>query len=79
MNPFANPEEAMEYTYVEFPKVEAPAFELASFDQELAPETSSNSFVDFLKFDFSSTQNDTPVVQTAVFQDFKEVLPPANA
>ncbi len=75
MNPFANPEEALVYTYEEFPKPEsAGAFELTAFDQELNPRGSTQGFVDFLNFDSSSLVSDTPVVQIAVFQDFKEVL-----
>jgi hypothetical protein len=72
MNPFAKPEEALAYEYEEFPKQES-----ASFDQEFAAENASNGFVDFLHFNASASQSDTPVVQLAVFQDFKEVLSPS--
>ncbi len=78
MNPFANPEEAIAYTYDEFPKAETPAFEFSSFDQELSGEPTASTFVDFLHFDSSTSSNDAPVVQTAIFQDFKEVLLPAE-
>ncbi len=77
MNPFAKPEEALAYEYEEFPKQESASFDLASFDQEFAAENASNGFVDFLHFNASASQSDTPVVQLAVFQDFKEVLSPS--
>jgi hypothetical protein len=74
MNPFANPEDSVPYEYVEFPKQEAAGFQLASFDQELTAEgsASSNGFVDFLNI--KDQPEEKPVVQLAVFQNFKDVV-----
>jgi len=67
MNPFANPEESITYEYEEFPAPEP--VEVVQF------EANSGSFVDFLHFQELPAESTTVTVQTAVFQDFKEVLP----
>jgi hypothetical protein len=84
MNPFANPAEAVVYEYVEFPKTEAPTFTFADFNQEFSKEASaegstpSGHFVDFLNLK-DMPQETTTTVQLAVFQNFKDVLLPAQA
>ena len=69
MNPFANPEESITYEYEEFPAPEP--VEAIQFEMNLT----SGSFVDFLRFQEMPPESTTVTVQTAVFQDFKEVLP----
>jgi len=84
MNPFANPADAVVYEYVEFPKTEAPTFTFANFNQEFSKEgstegsTPSGQFVDFLNLK-DMPQEGTTKVQLAIFQNFKDVLLPAEA
>lgn len=80
MNPFANPAEAIVYEYVEFPKSETSTFKLADFSQEFSKEDSASSykFVDFLNLK-DMPQETIIKVQLAVFQNFKDVLLPAEA
>lgn len=73
MNAFARPEEAMPYEYTEFPKVET---------QDVAasiPADASGSFVDFETARNMPAEVTQTVVQTALFQDFKEVLQASEA
>ena len=72
MNPFAKPEESTTYEYVEFPA--PPPVEVAHFEAN----STSGSFIDFLTFKDLPVESTTPTVQTALFQDFKEILPPAQ-
>lgn len=71
MNSFANPDEAFPYEFPEFPKPEDQQTEYAHLE----------GAVDFQLKDFTTAQSfdpvvdSAPVVQPAVFQDFKEVLP----
>ena len=73
MNPFAKPEEAMPYDYTEFPKLEV---ENAS---SLIPADAVTSFIDFETAQKAPAEEIHTVVQTAIFQDFKEVLQAAQA
>jgi len=70
MNPFANPEESITYEFPEFPAPEP--IEVVQFEEN------SGSFVDFLHFLELPPESTTITVQSAVFQDFKEVLPLAD-
>lgn len=75
MNAFASPEEASHYEFPEFPKPEDQVTEYASIE----------GAVDFQLRDFTTSEAfnpadaSTPVVQPAVFQDFKEVLSATEA
>ena len=69
MNPFANPEESVTYEYEEFPA--PPPVEVVQFEAD----PSSGSFVDFLHFQELPPESTTITVQSAVFQDFKQILP----
>ena len=71
MNSFASPNEAFAYEFPEFPKPEDQETEYAHL--EGAVDFQLKDFVTAQAFD-ASTQS-APVVQPAVFQDFKEVLP----
>jgi hypothetical protein len=69
MNPFAKPEEASPYEFPEFPKPEDQVTEYANIE----------GAVEFQLKDFTTSEpyiasEETPVVQPALFQDFKEVL-----
>jgi len=80
MNPFANPNEAIVYEYTEFPKQEDKNFSNEDFDKELSKEDSSiaGNFVHFLNL--KDMPQETGVkVQLAIFQNFKDVLLPAEA
>lgn len=68
MNPFAKPEEAMPYDYTEFPKLEV---ENAS---NLIPADAVGSFIDFETALNAPAEETQTVVQTAIFQDFKQVI-----
>ncbi len=72
MNPFANPEESITYEFPEFPAPEP--VEVVQFEEN----ATSGSFVDFLHFQELPPESTTITVQTALFQDFKEVLPLAD-
>lgn len=71
MNAFASPEEAMPYEFTQFPKPEDEVTEYAYIE----------GAVDYQLRDFNSVETfdpsaqTTPVVQPAVLQDFKEVVP----
>lgn len=71
MNSFAHPEDASPYEFPEFPKPEDQQTEYAHL--EGAVDFQLKDFVTAQAFD-AATQS-APVVQPAVFQDFKEVLP----
>ncbi len=73
MNPFANPEEAMPYDYTEFPKVEVQ--EASS----LIPADAVGTFIDFETAQNAPAEETQTIVQTAIFQDFKEVLQTTQA
>lgn len=71
MNSFANSDEAFPYEFPEFPKPGDQETEYAHL--EGAVDFQLKDFVTAEAFD-AATQS-APVVQPAVFQDFKEVLP----
>jgi hypothetical protein len=75
MNPFANPDDAVPYEFVEFPKPENSGFQFSDFNQNFSDESSdpSHGFVDFLNLG-DLPQEKTVSVQLAVFQNFKEVI-----
>lgn len=74
MNAFANPEDAFLYEFPEFP---APAREQVQFNVPEGVQT--GSFVDFEHSLEQSQEQTMSVVQSAIFQDFKEVLPHPEA
>ncbi|HTA76120.1 MAG TPA: hypothetical protein VK791_03065 [bacterium] len=76
MNPFANPEDAVAYEYVEFPKQETNTFQFMDFAKDLSQEVSAstNRFVDFLNLK-DLPEEKTTSVQLAIFQNFKDVIP----
>jgi hypothetical protein len=75
MNAFARPEEANPYEFPEFPKSEDQVTEYANVE----------GAVDYSLRDFSTAEafnpssDSAPVVQPAVFQDFKEAFSAAQA
>jgi len=75
MNAFASPEEASPYEFEEFPK---PADQVTEY-------SSVEGAVEFQLRNFSDGEpyiqgaDSAPIVQPVVFQDFKEVLPQAQA
>jgi len=81
MNPFAKPEEAVPYEYVEFPKPEAKRFTFEDFGKDFSKEVSASSssqhFVDFLDLKDQPEERITSV-QLAIFQNFKDVLLPSE-
>ncbi|HEY5038705.1 MAG TPA: hypothetical protein VIJ93_06510 [bacterium] len=74
MNAFANPEDATLYEFPEFP---APPRKVISFPVPEGGQT--GNFVDFEHSQSQPQEESTTVVQTAIFQDFKEVLAPAQS
>jgi hypothetical protein len=70
MNAFASPEEAFPYQFEEFPKPPEQATEYA--DVEGAVEFQLKNFSDGQPYLIGA--DSAPVVQPAVFQDFKEVF-----
>ena len=72
INPFASPEEAQPYEFQEFPKAPEEVTEYANL--EGAVDYALKDFVSAQPVDLSS-ESAAPVVQPAVFQDFKEVIP----
>jgi hypothetical protein len=70
MNAFAKPEEASNYEYPEFP---APPREEIQFP--VAEGVSPGGFVSFEESQNIPPEEVSTTVQTAVFQDFKQVLP----
>jgi hypothetical protein len=80
MNPFANPDEAVVYEYTEFPKQEDQQVTLPDFNQDLSKEDSAkpSNFVHFLNLK-DMPQEKGVTVQLAIFQNFKDVLLPAEA
>ena len=79
MNPFANPDDAVLYEFVEFPKPENSGFQFSDFNQKLSDENpaSTHGFVDFLNLS-EFPQESIPSVQLAVFQNFKDVMVPSE-
>ncbi len=75
MNAFASPEEAFPYEFQEFPKPEGQATEYANV--EGAVEYQLKGFGEAETYYQGSDA--APVVQPAVFQDFKEVLAQAQS
>ncbi len=69
MNAFASPEEAFPYQYEEFPKPEDQASEYANMDGAVEFQLR-----DLATGESYSGADSAPVVQPAVFQDFREVL-----
>ena len=76
MNSFANPEDALSYTFPEFPKPEG----------AVTPYSNVDGVLEYHLNDFNAegavyvpSEASAPVVQPALFQDFKEVLPPNPA
>jgi len=74
MNAFANPEDALPYEYPEFPAPERPNLEV-----EIPAGTSASGFVDYQQALEQPAEENVTVVQTAIFQDFREVLPAPQA
>jgi len=72
MSPFANPEEATPYVYPEFPQPLVEVYEYSNLEG-----VQEYHFKGFNAGDSSYTISDDsmPVVQPALLQDFKEVLP----
>jgi hypothetical protein len=71
MNPFAKPEEAMPYTYDDFP---APEREAQDFS--FADNPASKKFIPFDPALHTIGTEPLPTVQGVQLQDFKEVLSP---
>ena len=75
MNAFARPEETSPYEFPEFPKEEDQVTEYANIEgavgYQLRDFTTSEAF--------NPAEASTPVVQPAVFQDFKEVFSATQA
>jgi hypothetical protein len=69
MNSFAKPEEAMPYTYTDFP---APLREERDFS--FSDNPASRKFVPFDPAQHIIEKEPLPTVQGVRFQDFKEVL-----
>jgi len=69
MNAFAKPEDAMPYTYTDFP-----APERAKMDLSFADNPSARKFIPFDASQCTIESTPLPTVQGAVLQDFKEVL-----
>jgi hypothetical protein len=73
MNAFAKPEEAMPYTYPEFP-----APERAQQDFSFSDNPASTKFAPFDAVQNNVEQAPLPIVQSLLLQDFKEVIPAAS-
>ncbi len=73
MNPFAKPEEAMPYTYPEFP-----APERAAQDFSFSDNPASTKFAPFDPAQNTIEQASLPIVQSVLLQDFKEVISAAS-
>ena len=73
MNAFARPEEAMPYEYTEFPKVEVQE------DAVVIPDDPNGTFMNFETAQNAPVEATETVVQTAIFQDFKEAIATAAA
>ena len=71
MNPFAKPEETMPYSFPEFPKPESEVSEYTNLEGVQA-----FSLKGFNPGDpaYNPAEDATPIVQLAIFQDFKEVF-----
>lgn len=75
MNAFANPEEAFHYEFPEFPKPEDQATEYANIEGAVGYQLRDFNTAEA----FNAADASTPVVQPAVFQDFKEVFSATQA
>ncbi len=69
MNAFAKPEEASPYQFTEFPKP----------DDQVTEYSNIEGSVEYRLKDFTTAEpyvasEETPIVQPALFQDFKEVI-----
>lgn len=73
MNSFARPEEAMPYEYTEFPKVEVQE------ESAVIPDDPNGTFMNFETAQNAPQETTQTVVQTAIFQDFKEAIAAAAA
>ncbi len=71
MNPFAKPEEAMPYTYPDFP-----APERVQEDFSFADNPVSAKFTPFDPAQHVIGEEPLPIVQGVMLQDFKEVIKP---
>lgn len=71
MNPFANPEETTPYIYTEFPKPESEVSEYSNLEG-----VQDYALRGFNPGDpaYNPAEDATPIVQLAIFQDFKEVF-----
>ena len=68
MNSFADPEQAIPFTFPEFPAEEGKHLDFSS------SEYASNSFKDFEHAKAELKEVPLPVVQPVLLQDFKQVL-----
>ena len=71
---FANPQEAVTYEYVEFPAPEKKGIEFTVAEGVVVGE-----FHDYMEYQDKPHEDLIPVVQTAILQDFKDVLTPPQA
>ena len=68
MNSFASPDQAIPFIYPEFQAPEKAHLDLTALD------AAAGSFKDFKSSQEESKETSLPVVQSALLQDFKQVL-----